>query len=101
MMSWRCCCSVLAITSNISIVAEGREWPYFRAARVIERLSRAAMSSKRGNGYDRDMAIVHMSEAELVSNIADVMRQVRQGNEIVIEQGNRLVAVIKPSKPAG
>jgi len=47
------------------------------------------------------MAVVHMTEAELVNNIADVMRQVRQGSEIVIEQGNRAVAVIKPSKPAG
>jgi prevent-host-death family protein len=47
------------------------------------------------------MAVVHMTEAELVNNIADVMRQVRQGSEIVIEQGNRPVAVIKPSKPAG
>ncbi len=55
----------------------------------------------RPNGYDRDMAIVHMTEAELLKNIADVMRQVRQGSEIVIEQDNRPVAVIKPSKPAG
>ena len=53
------------------------------------------------NGYHRDMAVVHMTEAELVNNIADVMRQVRQGNEIVIEQGNRPVAVIKPAKPVG
>ena len=47
------------------------------------------------------MAIVHMTEAEVVNNIADVMRQVRQGSEIIIEQGNRPVAVIKPSKPGG
>ena len=33
------------------------------------------------------MATIHMTEADLVSNIADVMRQVRQGSEIVIEQG--------------
>jgi antitoxin (DNA-binding transcriptional repressor) of toxin-antitoxin stability system len=42
-----------------------------------------------------------MSEAELVDNVADVMRQVRQGSEIIIEQGHRQIAVIKPSKPAG
>jgi antitoxin (DNA-binding transcriptional repressor) of toxin-antitoxin stability system len=42
-----------------------------------------------------------MTEAELVSNIADVMRRVRQGSEIVIEEDSRPVAVIKPSKPAG
>jgi antitoxin (DNA-binding transcriptional repressor) of toxin-antitoxin stability system len=47
------------------------------------------------------MAVVHMTEAELVNNIAEVMRQVRGGSEIVIEQGNRPVAVIKPSNPAG
>lgn len=47
------------------------------------------------------MAIVNMTQAELVKNIAEVMRQVRQGSEIVIEQGNRRVAVIKPSKPPG
>ncbi len=47
------------------------------------------------------MAVVHVTEAELVNNIADFMRQVRQGSEIIIEQGNRPVAVIKPSKPAG
>ena len=33
------------------------------------------------------MAIVHMTEAELLNNIADVMKQGRQGSEIVIEQG--------------
>ena len=47
------------------------------------------------------MGIVQMTEAELLNNIADVMEQVRQGSEIVIEQGNRPIAVIKPSKPAG
>jgi antitoxin (DNA-binding transcriptional repressor) of toxin-antitoxin stability system len=47
------------------------------------------------------MAIVHMTEAELVKNVAEVLRQVRQGNEIVVEQGNRPFAVIKPSRPAG
>ncbi len=47
------------------------------------------------------MAVVHMTEDEVVNNIADVMRQVRQGNEIIIEQENRRVAVIKPSKPTG
>jgi len=47
------------------------------------------------------MAVVHMTEAELVKNIADVMRQVRQGSEIIIEQENRPVAVIKPTRPAG
>lgn len=42
-----------------------------------------------------------MSEAELVNNIADVLRQVREGSEIVIERENRPVAVMKPAKPSG
>lgn len=46
------------------------------------------------------MAIVHMSKADVVKDIVDVLAQVRQGSEIVIEQGNRPIAVIKPSKPA-
>jgi antitoxin (DNA-binding transcriptional repressor) of toxin-antitoxin stability system len=47
------------------------------------------------------MAVVHMSEADVVKDIAAVLAKVRLGSEIVIEQGNRPVAVIKPSKPAG
>ncbi len=47
------------------------------------------------------MAVVHMSEADVVKDIVAVLAKVRQGSEIVIEQGNRPVAVIKPSKPAG
>ncbi|HJZ96916.1 MAG TPA: hypothetical protein VKE70_10455 [Candidatus Solibacter sp.] len=47
------------------------------------------------------MAVIHMTEDELVSNIADVMRRVHEGSEIIVEQDSRQVAVIKPSKPAG
>ncbi len=47
------------------------------------------------------MATLHMSEAEVVKHIAAVLAKVRQGSEIVIEQGNRPVAVIKPSAPGG
>ena len=47
------------------------------------------------------MAVVHMSEADVVKDIAAVLARVRQGNEIVIEQNNHPIAVIKPSKPAG
>jgi antitoxin (DNA-binding transcriptional repressor) of toxin-antitoxin stability system len=45
------------------------------------------------------MATVHMSEAEVVKDIAAVLAKVRQGVEVVIEQDHRAVAVIKPSKP--
>ena len=47
------------------------------------------------------MAVVHLSEAEVVKEIAAVLAQVRQGNEIIIKQGNCPVAVIKPLQPAG
>ena len=47
------------------------------------------------------MAVVHMTEAEVVKDIAAVLAQVRQGVEVVVEQDHRAVAVIKPSRPAG
>lgn len=36
-----------------------------------------------------------------MNDIAGVLAKVRQGSEIIIEEGNRPIAVIKPSKPAG
>ena len=45
------------------------------------------------------MATLHMTEAELVKNIEAVMEQVRQGNEVVIKDDNREVAVLKPARP--
>jgi antitoxin (DNA-binding transcriptional repressor) of toxin-antitoxin stability system len=56
---------------------------------------------RRGAAMIENMAVVHMSEADVVKDIAAVLAKVRQGSEIVIEQDNRAVAVIKPSKPAG
>ena len=48
-----------------------------------------------------NMAVVHMSEAEVVKDIAAVLAKVRQGVEVVVEQDHRAVAVIKPSQPVG
>jgi antitoxin (DNA-binding transcriptional repressor) of toxin-antitoxin stability system len=48
-----------------------------------------------------NMAVVHMTEAEVVKDIAAVLAQVRQGVEVVIEQDHRAVAVIKPSQAVG
>jgi antitoxin (DNA-binding transcriptional repressor) of toxin-antitoxin stability system len=45
------------------------------------------------------MAVLRVTEAELVRDIIAVLAKVRQGSEIVIEQGNRAVAVINPSEP--
>ena len=47
------------------------------------------------------MATVHMSEAEVARDLSAVLEKVRQGTEVVIEQNNRPIAVIKPSQPAG
>jgi len=48
-----------------------------------------------------NMAVVHMTEAEVVKDIALVLAKVRQGVEIVVERDHRTVAFIKPSKPEG
>ena len=47
------------------------------------------------------MATVHMSEAEVARDFHAVLAKVRQGVEIVIEQDNRPVAVLKQSQPGG
>jgi antitoxin (DNA-binding transcriptional repressor) of toxin-antitoxin stability system len=47
------------------------------------------------------MAVVRMSEADVVKDIAAVLARVREGVEVVIEQDHRAVAVIKPSQVAG
>lgn len=47
------------------------------------------------------MAVVHMTEAEVVKDIAGVLAQVRRGVEVVVEHDHRAVAVIKPPRPAG
>lgn len=51
--------------------------------------------------YDQDMAQVHMTEAEVTSDIAAVLKKVRQGTEVFIEEGNRTIAVISPVKGPG
>jgi antitoxin (DNA-binding transcriptional repressor) of toxin-antitoxin stability system len=47
------------------------------------------------------MAVVHMTEAEVVKDIAAVLARVRRGVEIVVEQNHRSIAVIKPSQATG
>jgi antitoxin (DNA-binding transcriptional repressor) of toxin-antitoxin stability system len=48
-----------------------------------------------------DPRVLHVSEAEVVKDIAGVLAKVRQGSEIVIEENHRPIAVIKPSAPSG
>ncbi|MGD0364190.1 MAG: hypothetical protein ABSC93_25215 [Bryobacteraceae bacterium] len=48
-----------------------------------------------------DPRILHVSEADVVKDIAAVLAKVRQGSEIVIEENHRPIAVIKPSVTVG
>jgi prevent-host-death family protein len=42
--------------------------------------------------------VVYISEAEAVSNFADVLARVRAGAEVVIESGKVPVAVLRPAE---
>lgn len=54
------------------------------------------------SGYhQKDMATLHMTEAELVKNITTVLAKVREGAEIVVEQDHQTIAFIQPSQPSG
>lgn len=48
-----------------------------------------------------EMAQVHITEAELVRNIQAVLEQVRRGAEVLVEEGYRTVAIIKPVREPG
>ncbi len=47
------------------------------------------------------MATLHMTEDELVKDIAAVLAKVREGAEVVVEQGYHPIAVIRPAKRFG
>jgi len=47
------------------------------------------------------MAQVHMTEAEVVRDIQAVLERVRQGAEVLVDEGDRTVAIIKPVKGPG
>jgi antitoxin (DNA-binding transcriptional repressor) of toxin-antitoxin stability system len=49
----------------------------------------------REKRYDREMAQLHMTEAEVARDLHTVLEKVRQGAEVIVEQDNRPVAVIK------
>jgi antitoxin (DNA-binding transcriptional repressor) of toxin-antitoxin stability system len=49
------------------------------------------------NGCNIDtMAQIHMSEADMVNDIRNVLDRVSHGTEVIVEQGDRPLAVIKP-----
>ncbi len=45
--------------------------------------------------YDRDMAVLHITEAELARDVHAVLEKVQNGAEVVIEEHSRPIAVIK------
>lgn len=45
------------------------------------------------------MAQLHMSEADVAKDFAAVLEKVRQGVEVVVEQNNQPVAVLRPADP--
>ena len=47
------------------------------------------------------MGTLRITEAELVRDIHAILAKVQQGVEVVVEQNNRPVAVIRPSQPVG
>ena len=47
------------------------------------------------------MGTVHLSEAEVASDLHAVLAKVQQGVEVVIEQNHRPVAILKASPPVG
>jgi antitoxin (DNA-binding transcriptional repressor) of toxin-antitoxin stability system len=47
------------------------------------------------------MAALHISEAELARDLHAVLEQVRQGDEVVVEEDHHPVAIIKPAEQAG
>lgn len=47
------------------------------------------------------MTKVHITEAELARDLHEVLAKVRQGVEVVIEQDQRPIAILKPSPSVG
>ena len=47
------------------------------------------------------MAQVHMTEAEVSQNFADVLEKIQRGAEVIVERDAQPVAVIKPPQRPG
>ena len=47
------------------------------------------------------MAVLHMTEAEAARDFHAVLARVREGAEVVIEEGHRRIALIKPVESPG
>ena len=46
-----------------------------------------------------EIAQIHMTEAEVTNNFAAALEKVRQGLEVVVENGRQVIAVLKPAEP--
>ena len=49
----------------------------------------------------KDMAQVHMTEADVINNFASVLEKLKQGGEVIVEQDHRPVAVIRAAPVTG
>jgi antitoxin (DNA-binding transcriptional repressor) of toxin-antitoxin stability system len=49
----------------------------------------------RAEGIIRNMAVVHISEAEAVRDFAGLLARVRAGEEVVIDSDARAIAVVR------
>jgi prevent-host-death family protein len=45
--------------------------------------------------------VIHMSDREVAGNFTALLDRVRAGDEVIIEQGSRPVAVLRPVEPPG
>jgi antitoxin (DNA-binding transcriptional repressor) of toxin-antitoxin stability system len=48
-----------------------------------------------------DMAVLHITEAELARDVHGVLEKVRQGTEVIVEQNHQPVAVLRSAAPSG
>lgn len=55
-------------------------------------------ASRNQNRDDREMAQVHMTEAEVATNFAAALEKVRQGLEVVVEHDHQAIAVLRPAE---
>lgn len=68
---------------------------------VAQSLAQSLARSATTRAIMVSMAIIHMNEADVARDLHAALAKVQQGDEIVIEQNHRPVAVLKSSSPAG
>ncbi len=72
-----------------------------RRAKATRKLKRSAKTYDEWTVYNHLVAknVSHISEAEAASDFAALMARVRAGAEIIIENGERPVAVLHAAEP--